>query len=148
MTLDSIRKFFIGLSGVSENIKWDSHLCFNVSGKIFLITPPDESPVKTSFRTSSEKFEELTERDGFRPALLPDIHRGQHLFHPGFCTGGVLNVYFVRSGITPGLWSGILLIQGILFGLIFPFQVRLTFWPPIIVAGLVFIFLVGAYLTN
>ena len=35
---------------------------------MFLITSPDESPVKASFKTSEEKFDELSEREGFGPA--------------------------------------------------------------------------------
>ncbi len=68
MTLDAIQQFCRGLPGVTEDIKWEHHLCFNVGGKMFLITSPDESPVNASFKTSEEKFEELTEREGFIPA--------------------------------------------------------------------------------
>ena len=65
-----------------------------------------------------------------------------------FILGAALNWYFIRAGISPGLWNGILLIQLIVFGAVFLFQTRLTFWPPIIVSGLVFLFLAGSYLTN
>jgi hypothetical protein len=60
--------------------------------------------------------------------------------------GGVLNWYFVKMGITPELWNGLLLIQLVVYGFIFLMQVRFTFWPPIIVTGLVFVFLLGAYI--
>lgn len=56
------------MPGVTEDIKWENHLCFNVGGKMFLITSPDESPVTASFKTTEEKFEELSEREGFMPA--------------------------------------------------------------------------------
>ena len=65
-----------------------------------------------------------------------------------FILGAALNWYFIRSGISPELWNGILLIQLIVYGAVFLFQVRLTFWPPIIVTGLVFLFLAGSYLSN
>jgi len=63
-----------------------------------------------------------------------------------YILGALLNVYFLRSDITPVLWSGLLLIEMIIYGIIFFMQVRFTFWPPIIVTGLVFIFLLGAYI--
>ena len=65
-----------------------------------------------------------------------------------FILGALLNWYFIRSGINPELWKGILQIQLIVFGAVFLFQARFTFWPPIIVSGLVFLFLAGSYLTN
>lgn len=65
-----------------------------------------------------------------------------------FILGALLNWFFIRSGINPELWEGVLLIQLVVFGAVFLFQARLTFWPPIIVSGLVFLFLAGSYLTN
>lgn len=64
-----------------------------------------------------------------------------------YVMGGVLNWYLVRNEVPAGLWSGLLLIQVIIYGIIFLLQAKFTFWPPIIVTGLVFIFLLGAYLT-
>ncbi len=68
MTLEAIQHFCKQLPGVTEDIKWENHLCFNVGGKMFLITSPDESPVTASFKTTEDKFGELSEREGFRPA--------------------------------------------------------------------------------
>jgi len=65
-----------------------------------------------------------------------------------YILGAVMNFYFLRSAISPELWNGFLLIQLIIYGLVFLMQIRFTFWPPIIVTGLVFIFLLGSYLTN
>lgn len=61
-----------------------------------------------------------------------------------YILGAVLNWYFLRSGISTEVWKGFLLIQLVLYGAVFLFQLRLTFWPPIIVTGLVFIFLIIA----
>lgn len=68
MTLEAIQQFCQQLPGVTEDIKWENHLCFNVGGKMFLITSPDETPVTASFKTTEEKFNDLSEREGFRPA--------------------------------------------------------------------------------
>jgi len=57
-----------GLPSVTQDIKWEDHLCFNVGEKMFLITSPDQSPVTASFKTSSGDFLSLTKLDGFVPA--------------------------------------------------------------------------------
>lgn len=70
--------------GMTEDIKWDDHLCFNVGGKMFLVTSPDSVPQTASFKATDEDFEELTQREGFIPApymarykwvLVDDIKR-------------------------------------------------------------------------
>jgi len=68
MTLEEIRDYCLSLPGVTEDIKWEAHLCFNIGGKMFIITAPDEAPVSASFKTSDDLFEELTQRSGFMPA--------------------------------------------------------------------------------
>lgn len=68
MTLDVIQKICKSFPDVTEDIKWEDHLCFNIDGKMFLITSPDKIPVTASFKATEEKFNELTERDGFMPA--------------------------------------------------------------------------------
>jgi hypothetical protein len=62
-----------------------------------------------------------------------------------YILGGTMNLYFLKSSINADVWKGFLLIQLITYGIIFLLQVRFTFWPPIIVTGLVFLFLAGAY---
>lgn len=75
MTLEAIQKICNGFPDVTEDIKWEDHLCFNVGGKMFLITSPDLSPVTASFKTTEEKFNELTEREGFKPAPYLAKHK-------------------------------------------------------------------------
>jgi predicted DNA-binding protein (MmcQ/YjbR family) len=68
MTVEEISKICRKLSQVTEDIKWENHLCFNIGGKMFMVTAPDTSPVTASFKVDDEDFAELTERDGFIPA--------------------------------------------------------------------------------
>jgi predicted DNA-binding protein (MmcQ/YjbR family) len=68
MTLEGIQQICNSFPDVTEDIKWEEHLCFNVGGKMFLITSPDFSPVTASFKVSPENFALLTEREGFKPA--------------------------------------------------------------------------------
>lgn len=75
MTLETIQQICESFPDVTNDIKWENHLCFNVGGKMFLITSPDDSPVTASFKTSEEKFNELTERDGCKPAPYLAKHK-------------------------------------------------------------------------
>ena len=54
MTLDTIQKICKSFPEVTEDIKWENHLCFNVGGKMFLITSPDSSPSTSSSAFSSQ----------------------------------------------------------------------------------------------
>ena len=84
MTLEEIRNICLSLPGVTEDIKWENHLCFNIGGKIFLITAPDNVPVSATFKTEAGEFDEVVTKPGFSPApylarnkwvLVDDIHR-------------------------------------------------------------------------
>lgn len=68
MTVEDISKICRKLPEVTEDIKWENHLCFNIGGKMFVVTAPDASPVTASFKVDDEDFAELTEREGFIPA--------------------------------------------------------------------------------
>jgi predicted DNA-binding protein (MmcQ/YjbR family) len=68
MTIDEIQQICKKHKGVTEDIKWEDHLCFNVGGKMFLITAPDNVPCSASIKVSDERFEEISSREGFMPA--------------------------------------------------------------------------------
>lgn len=68
MTLEDIRSICRRLRGTTEDIKWEDHLCFNVGGKMYLVTSPDKVPVSASFKVEEDEFEEMTAREGFAPA--------------------------------------------------------------------------------
>ncbi len=62
-----------------------------------------------------------------------------------YILGAALNWYFLQSGINPEVWKGFILIELIIYGIVFLLQVKFTFLPPIVVTGLVFLFLAGTY---
>ncbi|MBL7742623.1 MAG: hypothetical protein JNN00_04025 [Chitinophagaceae bacterium] len=62
-----------------------------------------------------------------------------------FILGAALNWYFLKAGINGEVWKGFLLIQLATYGIVFLLQVKFTFLPPVIVTGLVFLFLAGTY---
>ncbi len=64
-----------------------------------------------------------------------------------YTMGAAINWYFLKTGISPERWKGLLLIELIAYGALFLLMIRFTFWPPIIVTGLVFMFTLGAYLS-
>jgi predicted DNA-binding protein (MmcQ/YjbR family) len=68
MTIHEIREICLTFPAVTEDIKWENHLCFNIGGKMFLVTAPDNVPVSASFKTSDEDFSALPNRAGFIPA--------------------------------------------------------------------------------
>ena len=69
MTIEDIQALCKKLPGVTEDIKWSDHLCFNIGGKMFLITSPDQVPPSASFKVTDEEFDELSSSEGFRPAM-------------------------------------------------------------------------------
>jgi len=68
MTIEDIQKICKAFPKVTEDIKWEDHLCFNIGEKMFLITAPDSYPVTASIKVSDDDFEELCAREGIRPA--------------------------------------------------------------------------------
>ncbi len=75
MTLEDLQTICRKLDKVTEDIKWGHDLCFNIGGKMFLVTGADEFPVSASFKASEETFNELTAREGFIPAPYMARHK-------------------------------------------------------------------------
>lgn len=67
MNVDKLRAYCLKFPGATEGIKWEDHLCFMVSEKMFLITGMSDTD-HVSIKVSDEDFEELTEREGIIPA--------------------------------------------------------------------------------
>ncbi|MCE3258989.1 MAG: hypothetical protein K0S12_630 [Bacteroidetes bacterium] len=68
MTVEELQGICKKFKGVTEDIKWEDHLCFNIGGKMFLVTSPESVPVSASFKVSDEEFDELSSKKGFMPA--------------------------------------------------------------------------------
>jgi predicted DNA-binding protein (MmcQ/YjbR family) len=67
MTIEELQAICYQLPGVTQSIKLESHLCFDVGGKTFLFTHPDGVPPSASFKVPAEQFEEIAARDGLEP---------------------------------------------------------------------------------
>lgn len=68
MLIEDIQKICKQFPLVTEDVKWESHLCWCIGEKMFIITSPDESPVNASFKVDEEDFVLLSEKKGFIPA--------------------------------------------------------------------------------
>jgi predicted DNA-binding protein (MmcQ/YjbR family) len=68
MSIEEIQSICQDLPAVTQDIKWEDHLCFNVGDKMFLVTCPDQVPSSATFKVADEDFEEISAREGFKPA--------------------------------------------------------------------------------
>jgi predicted DNA-binding protein (MmcQ/YjbR family) len=68
MNIENLLAICKKFNSVTEDIKWENHLCLSVGEKMFIVTSPDTVPITASFKVSLESFEELSEREGFKPA--------------------------------------------------------------------------------
>jgi predicted DNA-binding protein (MmcQ/YjbR family) len=63
-----IRDLCLSFPSATEHMIWGNDLTFKVAGKMFAHTVLEPAPVWLSFKTSPEKFFELTERPSIIPA--------------------------------------------------------------------------------
>jgi predicted DNA-binding protein (MmcQ/YjbR family) len=63
-----IRDLCLSFPSATEHMIWGNDLTFKVAGKMFAHTVIEPAPVWLSFKTSPEKFFELTERPSIIPA--------------------------------------------------------------------------------
>jgi|SRR5580698_9556265 predicted DNA-binding protein (MmcQ/YjbR family) len=68
MNIDSLRKYCLSFPQATENLQWGDDLCFKVGGKLFTIVSLEAVPQGLCFKCTPEKFAELCEQEGIRPA--------------------------------------------------------------------------------
>ena len=56
------------MPGVTEDIKWGHDLVFSIGRKMFCVVGLDQVPTTASFKVSNDKFEEMCNWPGFKPA--------------------------------------------------------------------------------
>lgn len=61
--------------------------------------------------------------------------------------GGLMNTYLLKKKVSADIMRGILLIDLLVFGICFAIIAVFTFLPPIIMTGLIFLFLAVAFVT-
>ncbi|MBI2379933.1 MAG: MmcQ/YjbR family DNA-binding protein [Gammaproteobacteria bacterium] len=66
---DAIEALCAGLPGVTVDVKWGADRVYSVAGKMFLcLADQDRDSQGFSFKVPAERFLELTDRRGIRPA--------------------------------------------------------------------------------
>jgi predicted DNA-binding protein (MmcQ/YjbR family) len=68
MNVDSVRGYCLSFPQARENLQWGETVCFKVDGKIFAMLSLDSVPQSLCFKCAPEKFAELCEQEGIRPA--------------------------------------------------------------------------------
>ena len=68
MNVDSVRGYCLSFPQARENLQWGDDLCFKVANKIFAVLSLESVPPSLCFKCTPEKFAELCEREGIRPA--------------------------------------------------------------------------------
>ena len=68
MNVDSVRGYCLSFPQARENLQWGETLCFKVADKIFATLSLDSVPPTLCLKCSPEKFSELCEQEGIRPA--------------------------------------------------------------------------------
>jgi len=78
MNVDSVRGYCLSFPQAKENLQWGDDICFKVGGKIFAVLSLDSVPPGLCCKCTPEKFVELCEREGIRPA--PYVGRYKWVF--------------------------------------------------------------------
>lgn len=68
MNIEDLQTICKNLPAVTEDIKWGHDLVFSVGGKMFCVAGLDQSPTSASFKVKDEEFDEMSSREGFKPA--------------------------------------------------------------------------------
>jgi predicted DNA-binding protein (MmcQ/YjbR family) len=68
MNVDSVRGYCLSFQQARENLQWGETVCFKVSGKIFAMLSLDSVPPSLCLKCSPDKFAELCEQEGIKPA--------------------------------------------------------------------------------
>jgi len=68
MNVDSVRDYCLSFSQAKETLQWGETLCFKTDGKIFAMLSLAAIPPSLCFKCTAEKFAELCEQEGIRPA--------------------------------------------------------------------------------
>jgi predicted DNA-binding protein (MmcQ/YjbR family) len=69
MDIESVRKYCLSLPHVTEDVQWENDLLMRIGNKMFAVLSLEpESDHCMSFKCTPEKFAELVELEGIRPA--------------------------------------------------------------------------------
>lgn len=79
MTIEDIRLICLSLPGTTEDVKWGHDLVFSIGGKMYIVLGLDETPTSASFKVKDDQFEEMCDREGFKPAPYVARYKWVHI---------------------------------------------------------------------
>jgi len=85
--------------------------------------------------------------DGFHPTMANLMTALSACFTFVCVLGGWINAYLLRRRVPPDLLKGVVGIHLLVFGAVFAVMLALTFSPPIVLTGVIVLFLLLAYFT-
>jgi hypothetical protein len=85
--------------------------------------------------------------DGFHPTMANLMTALSACFTFVCVLGGWMNAYLLRRRVAPDVLKGVVGIHLLVFGCVFAVMLALTFSPPIVLTGVIVVFLLLAYLT-
>jgi len=69
LDIESVHEYCLSFPHATENVQWGADLVFKIAGKMFAVISLEASSDHCmSFKSTPEKFAELTERKGIVPA--------------------------------------------------------------------------------
>ncbi|MGA7380859.1 MAG: MmcQ/YjbR family DNA-binding protein [Terriglobales bacterium] len=81
MNIESLRKYCLSFPQATENLQWGEDLCFKVNKKIFTVVSLRAVPQGLCFKCTPDKFAELCEQEGIRPAPYVGRYKWVYLDH-------------------------------------------------------------------
>lgn len=84
---------------------------------------------------------------GFQPSMANIVTALSSCFTLLCALGGLTNIYLLRKKVAVGILKGITGIQALIFGACFIMMLVFTFLPPIVLTGLIFLFLTAGFFT-
>jgi predicted DNA-binding protein (MmcQ/YjbR family) len=96
MNIEELREYCLSLKNVTEDIKWGNDLCFCIGKKMFCVVPLSGN-LSVTFKVTPEEFDELSVRDGFKPAAYLARAKWVTLTDVSFVTKKELKGYINQS---------------------------------------------------
>ena len=84
---------------------------------------------------------------GFRPTMANLVTALSSCFSLLCLLGGLMNAYLLKKRVAAGIMRGVVLINLLVFAICFVMMAVFTFLPPIILTGLILLFLILALVT-
>ncbi|MCM2565933.1 MmcQ/YjbR family DNA-binding protein [Janthinobacterium kumbetense] len=98
MDLERAKQVCRGFPGATQDIKWTNVLAFCVGGRMFALCGAEAHSTRgMSFKVDAERFLELTDRPGIRPAPYLARAKWVHIASPDALDDGEMAALLHRS---------------------------------------------------